>query len=230
MDYICQCGCGEVIPPKPRHRYAPPKYIPSHYHGLTQHARLDRLREAKLAGRTKPPDGWVPPSGLCECGCGQTTGISDKTRPSKGEYLGYPYRYCRGHHMRGKRGETHPQWNGGRYRRKQGYILLKMPDYPGASKQGYVLEHRMVYEQSRGVTLPPKVVIHHINGVKDDNRPENLVAVSRVEHVRAHRLASALISLFLDDRLLDAARAHVREHGEMPDIEALTERIYSSSR
>jgi hypothetical protein len=70
------------------------------------------------------------------------------------------------------------------------------------------------------------VVIHHINGAKRDNRPENLIAISRSEHSKTHRLANEAISLFLDDRLLEAAKAYVREHGTLPDLEALTAQVY----
>jgi hypothetical protein len=37
-----------------------------------------------------------------------------------------------------------------------------------------VLEHRFVMEQMLGRSLLPKEVVDHINGVRHDNRPENL--------------------------------------------------------
>ena len=77
--------------------------------------------------------------------------------------------------------------------------------------------------------LPKEVVVHHVNGEKTDNRPENLVAFTRVEHRKAHTIAQELIGLFLDDRLLEAAKAYVREHGELPDLEALTAQVYGHS-
>ena len=41
-------------------------------------------------------------------------------------------------------------------------------------------------EQKIGRSLHENEVIHHINGIKDDNRPENLEVMDNVEHSRMH--------------------------------------------
>jgi len=74
------------------------------------------------------------------------------------------------------RGEKHPKWTGGR-RKSSGYILV----YNG-SRDNYIGEHRLVWEQTHGRKLPKDWIVHHINGVKDDNRPENLEAMPRNKH------------------------------------------------
>ena len=64
--------------------------------------------------------------------------------------------------------------SGGRTTDPDGYVLLKANGHPQANSGGYVREHRLVMERTLGRYLLPEEVVHHINGLKDDNRPENL--------------------------------------------------------
>ena len=76
------------------------------------------------------------------------------------------------------KGSKHPFWKGGRFHATNGYIWLYKPDHPFAIKTSpkrYILEHRFVMEQKIGRYLNKGEVIHHINGIRDDNRIENLV-------------------------------------------------------
>ena len=73
--------------------------------------------------------------------------------------------------------------NGGQTTDKDGYILLKANDHPNANSGGYMRQHRLVMEGVLGRYLLPKEIVHHINGIKDDNRPENLALYSsNAEH------------------------------------------------
>lgn len=66
-------------------------------------------------------------------------------------------------------------WKGGRTYHLRGYVYVRCPDHPKAwGSAGYVFEHVLVMESMIGRYLEPKETVHHKNGMKDDNRPENL--------------------------------------------------------
>lgn len=68
----------------------------------------------------------------------------------------------------------------GQRRRKCSYKQLMTP-------QGKMMqEHRHLMELNIGRKLETNEHVHHINGIKDDNRLENLVVLSKSEHHRLH--------------------------------------------
>lgn len=100
----------------------------------------------------------------CACGCKQTPSLGKK--------------FIWGHNK--------ANWKGGRIK-INGYWAIHKPEHHFADKHGYVFEHRLIYEQYYNCILLPWVIIHHINGIITDNRIENLVALSRAEHLRIHQ-------------------------------------------
>ena len=79
-------------------------------------------------------------------------------------------------------GDSNSRWRGGR-RKRRDYVAVKAPGHPYADGQNYVLEHRLVVEKVIGRYLRPFEKVHHKNGIKDDNRPENLQVVTPLEHL-----------------------------------------------
>ena len=67
-----------------------------------------------------------------------------------------------------------------RYVRRDGYIAIKT----GIRK--WELEHRLVMAASVGRRLTRDEHVHHMNGIKTDNRPENLKLLSNAEHQVLH--------------------------------------------
>lgn len=57
---------------------------------------------------------------------------------------------------------------------RDGYVLVKQPEHPNAGKNGWILEHRMVMAEHLGRPLLEDETVHYKNGVKTDNRIENL--------------------------------------------------------
>lgn len=57
---------------------------------------------------------------------------------------------------------------------KDGYMRITVPDHPNAQADGTVAEHRFVMACHLGRPLFADETVHHKNGVRDDNRIENL--------------------------------------------------------
>jgi len=56
------------------------------------------------------------------------------------------------------------------------------PLFPMAGKDGYTGVHRLVMAEKLGRCLLKSEHVHHLNGIKDDNRIENLELISPTNH------------------------------------------------
>jgi len=122
----------------------------------------------------------------CQCGCGQFIEIRYWHWWKYAKRNRVPI-FLRGHSMRVKPnihrafGEKNHSWKGGRIY-AAGYISLMKRDY-AKTKSGRILEHRYVMEQHLGRRLKSSEIVHHKNGIKDDNRLENLEILSKNNHM-----------------------------------------------
>lgn len=69
-------------------------------------------------------------------------------------------------------------WKGGRTKNAQGYVRIWI------AKGKYEVEHRLVMEKHLGRKLTKDENVHHINGIRDDNRIENLLLLNKKIHAK----------------------------------------------
>jgi hypothetical protein len=106
------------------------------------------------------------------CGCGRKTTPATRNKRAVGWRKGHPVRWVQGHAI-SQIGTPSPNWKNGVKKSSQGYVCLYVPDHPNACRK-YVMEHRIVMEEHLGRYLERWETVHHKNGVKNDNRIENL--------------------------------------------------------
>lgn len=124
-----------------------------------------------LRKRTNPP--------LCKCGCKRPVKINPHTKTWSS--------YIHGHHNRGRTGPNWPCWKGGMNISKNGYVYIYKPDHPFCDVNKRVKEERLTMEKILGRYLSPEEIVHHKNGIKNDNSPDNLeLFLNQYEHKKYH--------------------------------------------
>lgn len=119
---------------------------------------------------------------LCACGCGTPTPQIKKTKNYRGEVKGGFFKFINGHNSRLIDSKE-----------QQRRASFRNPDvlrYSG-SKNNYVKlkgrhMHRVVMEQVLGRKLLKGEIVHHIDGDKWNNSPENLKVMTQSEHIKLH--------------------------------------------
>uniref|UniRef100_A0A6H1ZYT9 Putative homing endonuclease n=1 Tax=viral metagenome TaxID=1070528 RepID=A0A6H1ZYT9_9ZZZZ len=102
--------------------------------------------------------------------------------------------------------EKSSNWKGGQTKTQKGYIYILCPAHPFANSKGYIPEHRLIVEKHLNRYLTKKEIVHHINGIKSDNRIENLYLFASLNaHTSYHTLFNynpALVQIILKSNLL----------------------------
>lgn len=142
------------------------KKNPNNFIDLTGQ-KFSLLTAVARAASRKTPLGQSITYWLCECTCGNKKEIRSR-------FLRNGTTQSCGCLMRRTREGAH-NWRGGRTKNALGYVLLYQPIYPGhESGVRQVMEHRVVMARHLGRPLLDSETVHHKNGIRDDNRLENL--------------------------------------------------------
>ena len=207
---LCMCGCGQKTEIANQTRTArgwvkdkPKRYIAGHHR--RGRASWNKGRKTGLT----PWNKWVNveepnPSGLCQCGCGQSTALAPQSNKRRGWVGGKPVRFIPGHQAFG----TTP-WNKGLTRETTPSLahvanptsLYKAsnmhPNHPLATASGTVSVHRFILYEKIGPGPHPchwcgkmihwttrrqgekakvdELVVDHLDNNPVNNAPANLV-------------------------------------------------------
>lgn len=100
---------------------------------------------------------------LCKCDCGSEV-IASTGSLRRGKHLSCG---CI------RKGDENHNWKGGKITTRFGYVKEYSPEHPNSVSK-YVLEHRLVMEKMIGRYLETNEEVHHKNGIRNDNSPDNL--------------------------------------------------------
>jgi len=124
--------------------------------------------------------------------------------------LGISRTMSQAQHLRFDKGYKANQTEGGRAK-SGGYVVVQCPNHPKAMKSGYVFEHILIWEETHNQPLPDGWVVHHLNGIKNDNRPCNLVGMPSRKHqnvlsAKAQRIRELEVEVKLLEKVLDSSQ------------------------
>lgn len=88
-------------------------------------------------------------------------------------------------------------WNIRKTVKKGDYLYAVVPEHPKATKNNYVLLHRVIMENSLGRILSDEEVVHHKDHNKYNNDIDNLEILTKVEHNRRHGLEQGRMTVIL---------------------------------
>ena len=110
--------------------------------------------------------------------CGKEAFVTNSRKNPNGNYCSPR---CAG---KAYKGNKSPKWKGGKRLLQNGYIEVTLPQNHPLRLKGkrYIAEHRLVIETYIKRHLSPSEFIHHLNGLKTDNRLENLAICTRQTH------------------------------------------------
>ena len=93
-----------------------------------------------------------------------------------------------GKHSNHRRGPDHYRFNADAIVSSHGYIKVRVSkSHHLADPNGYAYEHRLIAERMLGRQLGRSELVHHRNGDRQDNRPDNLEVMLRGAHLHGRQ-------------------------------------------
>lgn len=165
------------------------KYIienSSNFKGTVDNPILGDIRQGKDIGK-KPKALFIWHSCV---GCGKNRWIRYDLKKQSPSNL--HCRKCGRQNQTRLRGEGNSNWQGGKIINNSGYPMVWIantsPFYSMTNGHGYLAEHRLVMAQHLGRPLERIEYVHHKNGIKTDNRIDNLELTDNRTHIKAHSI------------------------------------------
>ena len=90
-------------------------------------------------------------------------------------------------------GERSHNWRGG-VKHTNGYVYRYMPGHPHATKDGYVLQGVVNWEEANDLPFPKGKVPHHKDLNKRNDAADNIEPLTRLEHKRLHALLRSRVN------------------------------------
>ena len=131
--------------------------------------------------------------------------------------------HCSNYGREMPKGEKSKLWKGGYCNLTNGYkLIIVKPDdffYPMVGHRndgyGYMREHRLVMAKHLNRCLLPWEIVHHKNGVKNDNRLENLrLLPSQAKHLSSIAIVKKFNQLNARITFLENENIMLRKHLE----------------